>query len=1268
MDSDDDSSSCSNSTPMAMDEYQDLPVDFILRHDDGAENVKESSYDDRSNNDDGLKSLVESMSSLSPLKSEQESSISDILCSQNAAAFGSITSSTSICNDDMQPVPSSTQEVSLSAASPSLAIPHRGSLRRILNPSSFHASQNAVPAHSIGLPKQSQLKSSSWPMYAINVATEGSASQYSNRNAKQCYQIIFDRQQYEFCTRLFALLDTDSESFIGPYCICEFVCLHCPVVRRRDDAIFALQCSEEDREIKKGSFSSPTFDEIWDRTVHSDPHCIISADTSTSTIHRIGIEGWMVFCRLLALAHHQESQRRFASRHLQQMMRHKHGGNATMMSPNEVVVVVDNPPPGPPSLISVCSLVDVEQERITSHNDECIQGWPFCPLPLPELDLDHCLVSTYNNNRKSLRMQRQPRGRVSVEPFSSSHEGDFILRFHSNDSRMVVRRSYSDFEWLNAILKLHKRPGQGHLCGRILPPFPSKQGGFNQQHSRLSKETSQSSGASHQTEISEKAIAAAKSGMGMISSMAKSVWSEYVSGSTMSSSPSSSISKNKVGQRGKMPSSKWSHSSKPEDVPTEVAHRIERYLNYLLENNALSTSFPLNAMLQASQSGLESAKQTLRDHTKHKKRHRLNLVAKTSTDGHSAASIFSALLSKTSTSLLRLQDDDDDTPWLRAAAQVAMALQFHGMLETTGHESTSAKIQHASLPKFCNRRAGSWDDEEPDKDRGAGNSKISRHLGSSESDSPKNQANFEAGVINIESELANEQDLGGYDMLPSPGPSEEHRVLNAGSNIPIKVGASKSQSTRSRFVYEITSEQSDEIHDNAVLGSISVDSDIDKLRDIIRSINHTLGNLYQSSAIIRSAQDGRNTILNGLLRDIDSWGDSGGIIIQRALVNGVATLESLNSTIEESSKTLTDDLMWQSSLAISAVGAVTEVRDAVRASHTASRAKRAAFMAAEKAKKVYESCDDVTSKEKIQHTQTEASNAQSHAIHATVVEYEANIAKKRSAVSLAQDVKSWNIHRRRELLRTCVQFAKSQQEACREAADTWESLREGLINSSGCSFANDEVNLWTDLSQVRLAPSTVSSCANTQDTMASGMPINLNGSVDGVFAQDNFTDKNLENSSSLHEWENEQQDFSEVVAETSNSMSSASEGFTNVCSLKESQQSEMEGSSDHVYRLAPPNISHLDEDYFSLHQDIVEGADSDSDENEHHSTSSIRESFHSGHDTESEDIPNSDAMSASMQSLIDGLMAWGEEGNDEKAYQTDIIGTTNDIQHNNLLE
>ena len=304
--------------------------------------------------------------------------------------------------------------------------------------------------------------------------------------------------------------------------------------------------------------------------------------------------------------------------------------------------------------------------------------------------------------------------------------------------------------------------------------------------------------------------------------------------------------------------------------------------------------------LQASQSGLESAKQTLQEHAKQKKRDRSNQALPAS-DGKplAASAIWSALVARTSSSFL---NDDDDTPWLRTAAQAAMALQFHGILETTGHESSSAKIQHASLPKFGNHSTNdSWDEDEK-------HINPTRFKGGNDS---QNGTCFEAGVINIESELGG---IGGYDLLPPPGPSETHHVLNAGCELLSMVSPSSRktvQPTSSRFVYNtavvIDGSISKIVDDtaDAALGPIKVDDDIEKIRDIVCSVDNTMGKLYRASATIRSAQHERNSILLELLRDVDSWGDIHGEAINQCdLVNGVAELEKHNSSIETSNKNL----------------------------------------------------------------------------------------------------------------------------------------------------------------------------------------------------------------------------------------------------------------------------------------------------------------------------------------------------------------------------
>ena len=289
-------------------------------------------------------------------------------------------------------------------------------------------------------------------------------------------------------------------------------------------------------------------------------------------------------------------------------------------------------------------------------------------------------------------------------------------------------------------------------------------------------------------------------------------------------------------------------------------------------------------IMKASQSGLECSKQILNEYAKQKKRRRVNHPSCfTHRSKSSAYAILSTLLSKKFS-------DDNDTPWLRIAARTAMALQFHGILETTGHESTSARIQHASLPKF-GRSSGSWDEGETDK----------------KNQQESAEGDFEADVICVESELIGEDDAEGYDLLPSPGPSEEHHVLNATNDIRSVLKGRTYSPPPTRCVYSVAT-TSDSPRTNAlILGSVKVDSDIDKLKGIIKSVDNILKRLHKSSTIIEAAQTTRNALRLDLLKDIDSFGDSrGGVISQRSLVDGVAALGRSNTVTKLSNQNVSD--------------------------------------------------------------------------------------------------------------------------------------------------------------------------------------------------------------------------------------------------------------------------------------------------------------------------------------------------------------------------
>lgn len=294
-------------------------------------------------------------------------------------------------------------------------------------------------------------------------------------------------------------------------------------------------------------------------------------------------------------------------------------------------------------------------------------------------------------------------------------------------------------------------------------------------------------------------------------------------------------------------------------------------------------------VMQASQSGLKCSKQILNEHAKQKKRRRTNHPSCSTQGGKSSAyAILSTLLAKN-------YPGDDDTPWLRIAARTAMALQFHGILETTGHESTSARIQHASLPKF-GISSNSWDEGE------TGN--ISANEVNQQESAT---GDFESEVICIKSELNGEDDAEGYSLLPSPGPSEEHHVLNATDNIRFVSKGSTHSPPPTRCVYGVATASGSPRTNDLVLGSVKVDSDIDKLKSIIKSMDNILKRLHKSSMIIESAQTTRNALRLDLLKDIDSFGDSrGGVISQRSLVDGVAALWRSNTVTKSSNHNVSD--------------------------------------------------------------------------------------------------------------------------------------------------------------------------------------------------------------------------------------------------------------------------------------------------------------------------------------------------------------------------
>lgn len=454
-----------------------------------------------------------------------------------------------------------------------MPVPHRGSLARVED--TQHAATYVIPI-------------------AIISAGAGTTT----------HELCYTYGEFEFAQRLFSILDTESRGLVDRGTLKEFVTLRCPVLWRRDDDLRRLGLSFGDE--NSADAESPTFDEVWKAVALCSQTNAMPRDSSVILTWELGVEGLMVFCRFIALAQYLEAKRRFSARHLQQTMRHRNGGSE--------VVVVDVPPPEPPMPLSPEQLAKYEQQS-------------KAPLPLPELDLDHSLLAAHDSARRRPTASRSE-GSVKITLFGSSFSSrllpsaststhatsnlEFTVAYtkRSSSDQVIVRRSMADMKWLDDTFASHKVLG-GTLCGRILPPFPSAgqrvlSSHFQNDDSMLNSSIKSTGGA----------IAAAAASVGRFRNvMTKSIFGGHGVPGSMSALESGEQSVGAVSASQRAKSKKPSVSlAIPESYynpnsPSGKARQLERYLNYLLEHPALSTSFPLNTILKVSLSACAGSRQ-----------------------------------------------------------------------------------------------------------------------------------------------------------------------------------------------------------------------------------------------------------------------------------------------------------------------------------------------------------------------------------------------------------------------------------------------------------------------------------------------------------------------------------------------------------------------------------------------------------------------------------------------------------------------------------
>ena len=197
-----------------------------------------------------------------------------------------------------------------------------------------------------------------------------------------------------------------------------------------------------------------TFEEVWYTVVSTSfpSNANVNVNTNPHQLNQmvehaeLSLEGWMLFCRLIALAQYQEAKSRFSAKHLQQ--------------PNNFeMIMVELPPPTPPPPLNLQALLELEQSN--HHNNNNHHGHhhghasnsgdgshshtnlpAIASLPLPELDLNHCLIAahdipytaatsstsstfhTKHSQHSQLSQQQQPTSVITVTLFGASSSSE----------------------------------------------------------------------------------------------------------------------------------------------------------------------------------------------------------------------------------------------------------------------------------------------------------------------------------------------------------------------------------------------------------------------------------------------------------------------------------------------------------------------------------------------------------------------------------------------------------------------------------------------------------------------------------------------------------------------------------------------------------------------------------------------------------------------------------------------------------------------------
>jgi hypothetical protein len=799
-------------------------------------------------------------------------------------------------------------------------IPHKKSLRKIpleqreATVGGATSEQRASPPCQHKPPKA---------LYSIELCTLTEQQEEDIQRRGGLSSLMFTKSQLDAMQRLFLVLDTESEGYITFHQVEEFVYSRCPVVRRRDKALVLQLQQQQQHNRKHGSRrqeTSGTLAEAWRAIVYSglsmhqlaslelaqqESESAADADFYLTQSTALGLEGWMILLRLIAFCQYHEAKQFFSAKRL-----------------GSTMVVVDVP--RDPSIIPLTMdyLLQFEQKfdyrRVLSGTNDTLkktksggtndpaQAVPpqYCP-PMPDLDLNHSGIAAQEDPQllgggggggsASIRL---PAPTIQIDAMGSYSDAvwkagkvDLTFTLTSTDvlrsrlglgaagaglmstsmecttSTTTVRRSLEDLFWLNDTFRVHKKLG-GTLCGRILPPFLPDEHGYSH-HSTAVVSTMD------MMHPSDKSAGSVSSGsvFSYVKSVGKSVLGtiQKTSGIPLTST-GASVSRKSSGDFGGL-------------GQEARLKRLNRCTNYLLEHAGLQRSFPLNSFLKASKTGLEATKRIVEESTKsssgagvsgsHSSRssggdstHQVPSSSQTASVGggeRSGQTEHSNHGSNNSGGQHVEPSSYVSLNWIRNAAQAAVTLKVHGILNATGMSTYSARLQHASLPEFDyhqSYRGTSTQNLHPSHHAvvpkaAAAESIVSaaiRRSAPSHAHSVDQQNcsdQFESSVTSVECGLDDE-----YDLLPSPQ----------------KGGRNGSVYEESDFAE--TGEGGPTSLDGAAFDASDPDSSInatiDRLRGVIVSVDDHLHRCIAAHDKIASASRSRVDLHLTIIRALDT--------------------------------------------------------------------------------------------------------------------------------------------------------------------------------------------------------------------------------------------------------------------------------------------------------------------------------------------------------------------------------------------------------------